>query len=275
MFDEALAPRSHPLMQDPAFAAALRLCGQAPVQLSGGLTVLQRRVAGVPLAMLPRAIPPPDLSRQLEEVGLHRRPLILSPERPCPLPFAVRLAGSRVRAVLTLDEDAAALRARLHPKWRNQLGAAEGRSVRVIRTRLPADPDSPVLATETAQSRARGYANWPVALTAAFAAVAPRQTHLFQAIANGDVVAHMLFLTHGSGATYHIGHITPRGKAVCAHNLILWEAARHLARLGCCHLDLGILDDSTPDLNRFKLRTGARQQKTGGTHLIWRPLAAL
>ena len=83
----------------------------------------------------------------------------------------------------------------------------------------------------------------------------------------------MLFLSHGSSATYHIGHITPRGKALCAHNLLLWEAGRHLAHLGCRSLDLGRLDPRTPGLDRFKLRGGAQRQETGGTYLIWHPLA--
>ncbi|MDG1170769.1 MAG: GNAT family N-acetyltransferase, partial [Sulfitobacter sp.] len=66
MFDEAaLPPHSHALMQDPAFARALRFCGQRPIVLPSGLMLLQQRLAGVPVLMLPRAAPPPDLRAQL------------------------------------------------------------------------------------------------------------------------------------------------------------------------------------------------------------------
>lgn len=81
----------------------------------------------------------------------------------------------------------------------------------------------------------------------------------------------MLFLRHGRGATYHIGHICPEGKSLCAHNLLLWQAANWLAACGHDWLDLGPLYAAAPGLWRFKLRTGARVQKTGGSWLYWRP----
>lgn len=274
MFDHADPNAPRPLMQDPAFVAALRLCGQHPLRLPGGLILLQRRIFGLRMLMLPRAAPPPDLARQLAALGLQRRPLILSPEGTGWLPPSLPLARPKARAVLSLHGTATARRARLHPKWRNQLAAARSRGLVHTVAPLPADPDHPVLRLEERQASARGYANWPAPLTAAFAATAPAQTHLFRARLGDRIVAHMLFLSHGSGATYHIGHITDCGKAVCAHNLLLWEASRHFADRGMQSLDLGLLHPATPDLNRFKLRTGAEEVPTGGTHLYWHPFAA-
>lgn len=272
MFDEACLP-DHALMQDPAFAQALRMLGQKPLTLPSGEIVLQQRFAGMRVAMLPRASPPPDLDRQLANVGLARVPVILSPDRPGTLPRCIPLRGAQNVAVLDLTGGQDTCRARLHPKWRNQLKGAEKHKIRITHAALKADPNHPVLQAEQVQSRQRGYANWPAALTAAFAAAAPRQTHLFEAIHQGQRVAHMLFLRHGAGATYHIGHTTPDGRDCGAHNLILWQAARRMARLGCQTLDLGVLPETATDLNRFKLRTGAVAQKTGGTHLYWRPFA--
>jgi hypothetical protein len=274
MFDAA-PPADTPLMQDPAFAAALRLCGQSPVTLPGGLMLLHRRLLGLPVAMLPRAAPPTDLADQLRAVGLHRVPLILSPERPHPQPRTLRLRGPQTFARLDLAPHTATRRAALHPKWRNQLSHAERASLRITEAPMPPDPTHPLLVSETAQARARGYANWPAALTAAFAAAAPQQTHLFTAHLHRRPVAHMLFLTHGARATYHIGHTTEAGKAANAHNLILWQATEWLASRGITNLDLGLIDARSPGLNRFKLRTGASQHITGGTWLHWHPLARL
>ncbi|WP_432816939.1 GNAT family N-acetyltransferase [Sulfitobacter sp. JB4-11] len=269
MFD-VQTPETHALMQDPAFAAALRLCGQSPITLPSGLTLLSRRVLGIPLLMLPRAVPPTDLTDQLRAKNLHRCPLILSPESPF-APLGLRLKAAQTLLHLDLTADTATRRARLHPKWRNQLRRAEDSPLRVRQRTL--EPDHPLLALEETQSKTIGYRNWPRALTTAFATVAPAQTQLFTATLRGHPVAHMLFLTHGHRATYHIGHTTPEGRAHHAHNLILWLAMTHLARTGHVTVDLGRIDAGTPTLNRFKHRTGARPHQTGGTWLRWSPLA--
>jgi hypothetical protein len=260
------------LWQDPAFLAALRRLGQAPVMLPGGLAVLRRRVLGVRLAMLPRASPPLDLADQLRAAGLHRTPLILSPERPGPLPRAFCLYRAQTVARLDLWPSIAARRAALHSKWRNRLRRAEAAGIEVSHAPLPPDPAHPLLLSEARQARTRGYANWPPALTAAFATTS-EATRLFTAREGDEIVAQMLFLRHGSRATYHIGITTPRGRAHHAHNLLLWQASEWLAETGTLSLDLGPLDTRTPGLTRFKLRAGARPCPTGGTWLCWPPLA--
>ncbi len=273
MFHSVPSRADVPLMQDPAFATALRACGQVPVTLRGGLTLLHRRIAGVPLAMLPRAVPPDELAAQLRAVGLHRTPLILSPERACAVPRAVRLRPAARRAELDLSCSKDLRRAALHGKWRNQLVKAERAGLRVDHGALPPDPHHPVLLAEVAQARGRRYQNWPLPLTVAFAAAAPAQTRLFTAFQGRKPVAHMLFLRHGDAATYHIGHISAEGRALCAHNLLLWMASDWLAAQGCTRLDLGLLDPRHASLDRFKLRSGAHVVATGGTWLRWHPLA--
>lgn len=270
MFD-APRPSFHSLLQDPAFAGALRLCGQRPVLLPGGLMLLRRRFFGVPVLMLPRATPPPDLTVQLVAAGLQHLPLILSPERAGKIPGALRLSGPRPLARLPLTGSLAQRRAALHPKWRNQLRRAEASRLEISCAPLPADPDHPLLRREAAQARARGYASWPAPLTAAFAKCAPAQTHLFCARRQGQDIAQMLFLSHGARASYHIGFINAAGKAHCAHNLLLWQAAGALAARGITEMDLGPLHPRTAGLNRFKLRSGARAVETGGSWLRWRP----
>ena len=268
MFDDS-PQTDHALMQDRAFAAALLMCGEHPVTLPSGLTLLNRRVVGLPVLMLPRAAPPPDLGAQLACAGLHRRLLILSPEQPTPMPRALRVAAPRTLLHVDLGGDAATRRAALHQNWRHQLGQAQRADMRVLHRALT--PDHRLLTLEADQSRARGYRNWPTALTAAFAQVAPEQTHVFTALLRGYEVAHMLFLTHGNRATYHIGHTTDAGRSHHAHNLLLWEAMNTLAARGITTLDLG--PQTLPDIDRFKRRAGAHEVQTGGTWLRWTPFA--
>lgn len=236
--------------------------------------VLRRRFAGVHVAMIPRAAPPVDLAAQLRAAGLHRTPLILSPDRPSRMPAGLTLRRPRRIAVLDLGRSEHDLRKGLHPKWRNQLKRGEAADLKVRRSPLPADPDTPVLRREMRQAAARGYVNWPAPLTAAFAATAPAQTHLITATRKGRCVAMMLFLTHGTCVSYQIGHIGAEGRTLCAHNLLMWHAICRFRRQGFAQIDLGQLDPRTASLDRFKLRCGARAVKTGGTRLYWRPFAA-
>ena len=120
LFDAPRPPSDHALMQDRAFTAALLLCGEHPVTLPSGLTLLNRRIMGLPVLMLPRAVPPPDMDAQLAHAGLHRRLLILSPETPVPMPRALRVAAPRTLLQVDLRGSATTRRARLHQNWRHQ-----------------------------------------------------------------------------------------------------------------------------------------------------------
>lgn len=259
------------MLQDPAFGQALQRCGTRPIILASGQLLLQRRIFGVPVAMLPRAAPPRDIHVQLADIGLARVPLLLSPETPVARKLGLPIWSAQTMAVLPLLGDLDRQFAALHAKWRNQLRAARRRDLRVALRRLPPDRHHPLLVMDAKQGKERGYRGWPAALTAAFAAVAPAQTQLFVAKHRGQILAQMLFLTHGQRATYHIGHTNEDGRRLSAHNLLMWEAMRHFTTHGFQQIDLGPLHPATPGLNRFKERTGAKVQKTGGTWLDWKP----
>lgn len=270
MFDASpSSSRSYPLMQDHSFAAALRSCGQSPEILPSGLVLLRRRVAGIPLLMLPRAEPPADLTAQLAQAGLQRLPLILSPERPCETPRSLRLMAPRSLFNVDLRAPKSERRAQLHQNWRHQLKQAENGPLRLLHR--PLEPLHPLLTLAATHARRHRYATWPTALTAAFTRAAPEKTHLFTALLRGHPVAYMLFLTHGDRATYHVGYNTDAGRGQRAHNLLMWEAMNVLAGRGITRLDLG--PKTTPEIDRFKRRTGAVAQPTGGTWLRWAPLA--
>lgn len=262
-----------PLQQSREFAAALRHYG-ADVRLQNGLVILRRRLAGCPVSMVPRfPLRDPGTLRARLPPG----PVILSPDAPCP-----DLAGLGALPVMTpahvalldLTGGRDALHRDLHQKWRNRLRHGDRQGLRVTRTTLPDNPDHWLLQAEARQARTRGYRGWPVTLTLAYARANPGRAVLFTALEGGTPVAAMLFLLHGSGATYHIGHSTPRGRATSAHNLLLWRAISWLTGRGMTQLDLGLIDthtETSAGLARFKLGTGARMHQLGGTWLWWPP----
>ena len=87
---------------------------------------------------------------------------------------------------------------------------------------------------------------------------------------DGETVAAMLFLKHGTSATYHIGWTSPAGRALSAGNLLLTHAAERFGEMGVEIVDLGLLDTETaPGLARFKLGTGAQPLRMGGTWIGW------
>ncbi|MCF6232053.1 MAG: GNAT family N-acetyltransferase [Rhodobacteraceae bacterium] len=279
------APSATPcaLQQHRRFATALQACGREPVWLDGAppLLVLRRRLGGVGVAMVSRALMkhPHILADQLRQAGLHRHLILLSPEQPTPElsqigAVALMTPGFVARIDLTPAQDVR--RAGLHQKWRNRLVFGEGSGLLVKRQNLPLKADHWLLVADTLQQSNRGYRNWPVALTLAYARQNPSSAKLFTAFEGREAVAAMLFLRHGTGATYHIGHITARGRALCAHNLLLWQATGWLAAQGHMSVELGLIDTrNAPGLARFKLGAGAKAHKLGGTWGWWPPMGQI
>jgi lipid II:glycine glycyltransferase (peptidoglycan interpeptide bridge formation enzyme) len=79
--------------------------------------------------------------------------------------------------------------------------------------------------------------------------------------------AGMMFLLHGSTATYHLGWTDDIGREHSAHNLLLWQACALLAERGVRLLDLGGANTvANPGLARFKLGSGGRVVTWVGTY---------
>lgn len=276
--------RNCALQQSPEFARALRACAQTLVtipQLQDTLVLRRRLPGGLQLAMVNRAViaEPASLREALQAHGLGRTPLILSPETPAPELArigAVPLMSPAHAALLDLSAPPDQRRAALHQKWRNRLKHGESQDLRLTRQNLPHDPGHWLFAADAKQQGSRGYRSWPIGLTLAYAQQNKGQAKLFQAFEGKEPVAAILILLHGSTATYHIAHTTARGKQLSAHNRLLWEAASWLSAKGIRQLDLGLINtEDTPGLARFKLGTGARLHRLGGTWGWWPPLGRL
>ncbi len=276
MFDFASADMVLPLMQSAEFECALRRMGRDPLRLDCGTLVLRRRVCGLPVAMMPR-VADARIEAALSHLHTagHRGPVILSPAMPGTAPMtlgALPLMSGATQAHLALDAPEV-MRAALKGKWRNRLVRAEAAGLTLNRYPLPTRRPHWLVQAATRQARARRYRLWPTPLTCAYASTHRRASLVFEASQNGTPVAAMLFLRHGSTATYHMGHTTAAGRALGAHTLLMWQAMHHLYRKGHRWIDLGLIDtEDAAGLARFKLGTGAQAVRTGGTWGRWPPL---
>ncbi|MBO9409164.1 GNAT family N-acetyltransferase [Shimia sp. R9_1] len=282
MFDACPDLPPTPLQQSDEYRKALALTKTQTSALEDGTLVLRRKLAGVPVAMLPRAQLSQDtlpvlIRKPIKGGSLHKHLLVLNPDQPAPWLGklgAVPVMTPQHIAELSLQGD---LRAQLHQKWRNRLRFAEQQDLRITRQNMTLKPDQWLLQQNQAQQKERGYNGWPDALTLAYAKANPGCAKLFTAFSGKTPVAAMLFLRHGHSATYHISHSTALGRSLAAHNLLMWQGMCWLATKGALHLDLGIAstEGSAAGLARFKLGTGATLRPLGGTWLWWPPIRGM
>ncbi|MGK7755010.1 GNAT family N-acetyltransferase [Roseovarius sp. C03] len=269
------------LQQHPRYGAAMRAIGADVAWLAltegsgtlGTAQILRRRIGPVRLTWLPRG---PVLAP-----GTEPRAAML----PLPGPSLVHPDTTEIarlyqshgyRALLTpahvaelnLTPGPATLLAGLHGKWRNRLRAAQAGPLRTHHRPFDPDRDTDLLILDQHQQRARGYRALPPGFTCAFAATHRQASRLFIAHDRAGMLAYLLFLLHGSTATYHIGWAAPAARRANAHTLLLWQAITYLHGRGFTRLDLGTLDtEAAPGLARFKLRTGATARPLGPTLL--------
>ena len=280
-----------------AAQAPLQQCwgyGDAARSLGGGILRMELREGGktialaqgirrrwlVPVTLITRGpvwIGTPDPDRRSRAISTLRLGLngtvVLTPDTGLP-DDALRQAGLKcvmTPATVAMLPLSAGLRDRMTGKWRNRLARAERAGLNVRVSHPTAEKLRWLLQHDAAQQKARRYRALPAAFTTAWLGQSPNSGFMVEALKSGETLAAMLFLRHGTSATYHIGWTSDRGRAVSAHNLTLWHAAAHLADTGAAVLDLGLVDTETaPGLARFKLGTGARSLSTGGTWICLR-----
>jgi len=172
----------------------------------------------------------------------------------------VPLVTPRTHALWRLD--GADLRAGLQGKWRNRLVQAE----KSVRPTLLKDASSLafLIEQEAIQRAAKGYRNLPGDMAQGWDA---RLVIGWRAA--GSLQAGMVFLRHGTSASYHLGWANPMARAAFAHGPMLWQAALALRDIGVARLDLGDVNtESGAGLARFKLGTGAELTRMGATLLV-------
>jgi CelD/BcsL family acetyltransferase involved in cellulose biosynthesis len=78
----------------------------------------------------------------------------------------------------------------------------------------------------------------------------------------GVAVAGAVYFNLGGKAIYKFGASDESSQHLRGNNLVMWEAIRHHARMGCRTMDLGRTSLGNEGLRRFKLGWGAREKQT-------------
>lgn len=195
-----------------------------------------------------------------------RRPrvILFSPDltdaRDPALASLTRVLTGYSTVMLDLTQSDGQLRSALNPYWRNRLAAAERSSLAVNEIAPEPRAYRPVLEEEMRQRERKRFYALPTAFVDNYIAAHadPRQAALIlTAEQQSRPVAAMLFLIHGSAATYQLGWSTAAGRAGNAHNLVLWRAMTMLKERGVKKLDLGgVNTEDLPGISRFKINTG-------------------
>ncbi len=172
-------------------------------------------------------------------------------------------------AVLDLRQSVDELRAGFESKWRNRLVKAEAEKSLQVHANASVPKCRELLDREGRQRESRNFHGLPTDFVPAWidASASPGAAFLVsRADIGSDMVAGMLFLLHGSVATYHIGWADDRGREFNAHNVLLWRAMLSLRDKGIERLDLGgVNTHSLPGISRFKLGTGGEVRTLAGT----------
>lgn len=109
----------------------------------------------------------------------------------------------------------------------------------------------------------KGYENISPQLLDNFASLPTRPSPIVigKAMKEGQCIAGVLFLKHGSCATYQVGWTSAAGRQYCAHHALLWNAQFMYDTYGIKTLDLGGITDGDTGhetgLAKFKKGTGA------------------
>jgi hypothetical protein len=284
------------LQQDWAYGDAMRAlgtrCERAWVD-DGGAPVaaaqfLVRRVAGIATMALcshgPAWAPGADAARQAAALRAIRasvplrwpRALLFTPGQP----LADCGGFARLRRVMTghstvriaLDREPGAIRAAMHGKWRNRLSAAERSALEVQRVGGKPAQYRWLLERELAQRQRRGYIALPDGFVEAWqsariGAGSADPVLTLRADLGRDAAAGMMFLVHGTAATYQVGWVGDAGRELGAHNLLLWHGILALRERGVRSLDLGGVDTARgAGLARFKIGSGGDVVTFGGTY---------
>lgn len=171
---------------------------------------------------------------------------------------------------INLTQSSDGLRAGLNGKWRNALVKAERSELTLKKMGKKPSDYQWLVDAENQQRKKRKYWALPNSFITAFIESSPKSQPILPlaAIDEKEKVAGMMFLIHGSSATYHLGWSNDIGRHNNAHNLLLWEAIKELKKRDIKYLDLGgINSEDIPGLTRFKIGTGGDITTYAGTFM--------
>ena len=161
---------------------------------------------------------------------------------------------------LDLTKSLPVLRDEMKGKWRNALVKGEKQNL-TIKTDTTGATAGLFLAQYDADRRSKGYHGRSVRfLTEEIkAALSLNEGFILWAYYGVAPIAGIFVLIHGQTATYRVGWTTHAGRRCNAHNVLLWEAIKHLQRSNVTQFDLGGVEPQTAaGLTSFKKGLGGR-----------------
>ena len=294
-WDRHHAAASAALQQDWAYGSCMKAigvaCWRVRVEAEGRTVALAqfigRRLAGmVSVALCSRGPVWTESLTAADKAEVYRRlraglPMLrprlafFTPEEPAGESLGLspwrRVMTGYSTVTLDLSQSREQLRAGFEGKWRNRLVAAEAAGLTV--QRLGANPAQFrwLLEQEDSMREQRGVAGLPSGFIERYIQARKSAAHTvltLRADQQGERVAAMMFLLHGTAATYQVGWSNDTGRQLNAHNLLLWQAIEALQQRGVRLLDLGgVNTQRSAGIARFKLGTGGRVLTLAGTYL--------
>lgn len=171
--------------------------------------------------------------------------------------------------LIDLTQTSEQLRAAMEGRWRNRLVAAERSGLDIIQTGANPAQYGWLLEEEQTQRKSKCFYGLPLEFVERYInarAQTTKTTLILHAELNQERVAAMLFLIHGSAATYHVGWSNEVGRDTNAHNLLLWRAFEALRERGVRTLDMGGINTrQLAGISRFKIGAGGRVVTYAGT----------
>lgn len=172
--------------------------------------------------------------------------------------------------MLDLTPPMETLRAQLERRWRHRLVGSEASELTVHRVGTNPGQFRWLLDAEMQQRGDKGLEGLPVEFFEQYVQSRKQSTKTIltlRADAGRDRVAAMMFLIHGEAAIYHVGWTSEKGRALHAHNLILWKGMEELRARGIRRLDLGGINTiRSAGIARFKMSTGGQVLTLAGTY---------
>ena len=205
-------------------------------------------------------------------------PALTEPNHPS-LVGLTRVMTGYSTVLVDLTQSPQQLRAAFEGRWRNRLVAAERENLELVRNTDSALEMQWLLEEERTQRLQKNFHGLPTHFIEHYHAARADPTttllmlhaechHLTPHKEKNHRIAAMLFLLHGSTATYHVGWTNAEGRAKHAHNLLMWHAFEELRALGIQTLDLGGINTrSLAGISRFKIGTGGKIVTYAGTYV--------
>jgi hypothetical protein len=167
---------------------------------------------------------------------------------------------------LDLRQDTESLWHAMESSWRNKVRKAE-RECMEIEWDEKGTTLLQLLRVYQSDRRKKGYDGPSVATVRALTGKFRENRSFLAGLAkrDGEILAAVLVLRHGRGATYQVGWSTAAGKEIAAHNLLLWRAATILKDRGVDFFDLGgVNDQSAQGVKKFKEGMGGETLTLAG-----------